>query len=223
MGSGSDTTIISMNTHDTWCRANAQVYLWTPAHSVLMKEKPWAFWWSWYISLTKTLPGRMGALVPFCRQGGSDTWSLPELQQDVWGKAQEDCSPASRTSTKAWEEFSHLRYLAFTNFSSQTCSGDTENIATGMSALCYLSFGFVLRVLFVKGEWDRKSTVQGAKGREDRNFQQVSCKEMVQRTGFPLKEMPARILSRYSPCVVATAKSVSLFLAGALIHSSLHG
>lgn len=140
------------------------------------------------------------------------------------GKSTRGLLPSlQNSSTKAWEEFSHLRYLAFTNFSSQTCSGDTENIATGMSALCYLSFGFVLRVLFVKGEWDRKSTVQGAKGREDRNFQQVSCKEMVPRTGFPLKEMPARILSRYSPCVVATAKSVSLLLAGALIHSSLHG
>lgn len=91
----------------------------------------------------------------------------------------------------------------------------------GMSALCYLSFGFVLRVLFVKGKRDHKYAVQGAKGREDRNFQHVACKEMVPRTGFPWKEIPAKILSRYSPCVVATAKSVSLFLTGALIDSSL--
>lgn len=216
--SSSDTTTISMNTL-TWYRANTQVYLWTPVHSVLTKEKPWALWWSWYTSLTKTLPGRVGALVPFCRQ---DTWNLPELQQDVRGKAQEDCSPTSRIGTKAWEEFSHMRYLAFTSFSSQTFSSDTENIAMGMSALCYSSFGFALRVLFVKLKWDHRSAVQGAKGREDRNFQQVSCKEMVPRTGFPLKEIPANILFRYSPCVVATAKSVSLFLAGVLIHSSLH-
>lgn len=161
----------------------------------------------------------MGALAPFCRQ---DTWNLPELQQDMWGKAQEDCSPISRTGTKAWEEFPHMRYLAFTSFSSQSFSSDTENIAMGMSALCYLSFGFVLRLLFVKGKWDHKSAVQEVKGREDRNFQQVSCKEMVPRTGFPWKEMPAKILSRYSPCVVATAKNVSLSLTGALIHSSLH-
>lgn len=99
---------------------------------------------------------------------------------------------------------------------------NTENIAAGMSALRYLSFGFALRVLFVKGKWDHKSALQRAKAREDRNFQQVAQKEMLPRTGFPWKEMPARILPRYTPCVVATAKSVSLFLAGALIHASLH-
>lgn len=44
------------------------------------------------------LQGKMGILAPFHRQG---TWSLPELQQDVWGKAQHDCSPASRIGTKA--------------------------------------------------------------------------------------------------------------------------
>lgn len=99
---------------------------------------------------------------------------------------------------------------------------NTENIAAGMSALCYLSFGFALRVLFVKGKWDHKSALQGAKGREDRNFQQVSWKEMMPMTGFPWKEMPARILPRYAPCIVATTKSVSLFLVSALIHSSLH-
>lgn len=111
------------------------------------------------------------------------------------GKSTRDCTPTFRTGTKAWEEFSHMRYLAFTSFSSQTFCSDTENIATGMSALCYLSFGFALRLLFVKGKWDHKSAVQGVKGREDRNFQQVSCKEMLPRTGLPWKEMPAKILS----------------------------
>lgn len=95
---------------------------------------------------------------------------------------------------------------------------NTENIAAGMSVvLCYLSFGFTLRVLFVKGKWDHKSALQRAKGREDRNFQQVAWKKMLPKTGFPWKEMPARILPRYIPHVVVTAKSVSRFLAGALI------
>ena len=91
-----------------------------------------------------------------------------------------------------------------------------------MSALRYLYFGFALRVLFVKGKWDHKSALQGARGREYRNFQQVAWKEMMPRTGFPWKEIPARTSPRYTPCGVATVKSVSLFLAGALIHSSLH-
>lgn len=99
---------------------------------------------------------------------------------------------------------------------------NTENIAAGMSALRYLSFGFAPWVLFVKGKWDHKSALQGAKGRDDRIFQQVARKEVMPRTGFPWKEMPARILPRYTPCIVATAKSISLFLAGELIHSSLH-
>lgn len=99
---------------------------------------------------------------------------------------------------------------------------NTENIAAGMSALRYLSFGFAPRVLFVKGKRDHKSALQGAKGKDDRNFQQVAWKEMMPRTGFPWKEMLPKILPRYTPCVVATAKSVSLFLAGTLIHSSLH-
>lgn len=45
-----------------------------------------------------------------------------------------------------------MRCLAFTSVSSQPFSSGTENIAMGMSALCYLSFGFALRVLFVKGK-----------------------------------------------------------------------
>lgn len=75
---------------------------------------------------------------------------------------------------------------------------NTESIAAGMSALHYLSFGFALRVLFVKGKWDHKSALQRARRREDRNFQQVARKEMLPRTGFSWKEVPARILSRYS-------------------------
>ena len=100
---------------------------------------------------------------------------------------------------------------------------NAENIAAGTSAPRYLSFGFALGVLFVKGKWDHKSALQGAKGREDRNFQQVAWKEMMPRAGFPWQQKPGRILPRSTPCVMATAKSVSLFLAGALVHSSLHG
>lgn len=75
---------------------------------------------------------------------------------------------------------------------------NAENIAAGTSALCDLSFGFALRVLFVKGKWDCKSAIQGAKGREDRNFQQVVWKERRMRTGLAQKGMPARILPRYT-------------------------
>lgn len=100
---------------------------------------------------------------------------------------------------------------------------NTESIAAGMSALHYLSFRFALRVLFVKGKWDHKSVLQRARGREDRNFQQVAVKEMLPRTGFSWKEVPAKTLSRYMPCgAVVTAKSVSLFLAGARKFMFLH-
>lgn len=98
-----------------------------------------------------------------------------------------------------------------------------EDTAAGTSALRYLSFGFALGVLFVKGKWDHKSALQGAKGREDRNFQQVAWKKDDANDRFPMKEMSARILPRYPRCIAATARSVSLFLAGALIHSSLSG
>lgn len=116
-------------------------FIYTYPLCVLMKEQPPAPWWSWCTSHTVSLRGRMDV----SRQG---TWSFLSCSRMFGEKHNRS---ALQPPEFAWEQFSHIRYLAFTSFSSQTLSNDKyrgyccRHVCTALFIVWICTWGFICK------------------------------------------------------------------------------